>query len=95
MTVIAKYTDGTSKKVTGYTYSPATSLKTTDKQVTISYTEGGVTKTATIDITVKDATVYNGTHKDAGLETIIVPIAIVAIVGAIASFVGYKKYNKI
>ena len=56
MTIIAKYTDGSSKEVTNYTYNPTGNLKATDKKVTISYTEDGVTKTVTIDITVKEET---------------------------------------
>ena len=54
MTILAKYTDGTSKEIKTYTYSPSGSLKTTDKQITISYTEEGITKTATVEIKVKE-----------------------------------------
>jgi chitodextrinase len=52
MKVIAKYSDGTTKEVTDYTYTPAGELKTTDKTITVSYTENEVTKTATQEITV-------------------------------------------
>ena len=57
MEVTATYSDG-SKKVleqADYKLTPATtaSLRVTDKAVTISYTEGAVTKTATTPISVK------------------------------------------
>ena len=52
MKVIATYSDGTTKEVTDYTYTPAGELKTTDKTITVSYTENEVTKTATQEITV-------------------------------------------
>ena len=52
MMVVAIYSDNTRAVITNYTYSPTGSLKTTDKKVTISYTEGNITKTAEINITV-------------------------------------------
>ena len=52
MEVTATYSDNTRAVITNYTYSPTGSLKTTDKKVTISYTEGNITKTAEINITV-------------------------------------------
>ena len=52
MEVTAIYSDNTRAVITNYTYSPTGSLKTTDKKVTISYTEGNITKTAEINITV-------------------------------------------
>lgn len=55
MQITAKYSDGTSKTVTDFTYSPDGELKTSDKKVTISYTEDGVTKTVEQAITVKSA----------------------------------------
>ena len=55
MEVTVKYSDGTSKKVTDYTISPTTALKTSDSKVTISYKENGVTKTVDQKITVKAA----------------------------------------
>ena len=50
--IMAKYSDGSSKEIQGYTYSPAGELKASDKEIIISYTEGGVTKTTTVEITV-------------------------------------------
>ena len=52
MIVTASYDDGNTKDVTGYTVTPSGALATTDVMVTISFTEGGVTETATQAITV-------------------------------------------
>ena len=52
MVITATYTDETTAVVTDYTVTPSTNLATTDTAVTISYTSGGVTKTATQAITV-------------------------------------------
>ena len=52
MVVTAYYTDGSSGAVTGYTYSPAGALAAGNTTITVSYTEGGVTKTTTQAITV-------------------------------------------
>ena len=52
MKVIAHYKDGSTAVVTGYTFDPAGALKASDTKVTVSYTEGGVTKTADQAITV-------------------------------------------
>ncbi len=48
LTVTATYSDGSSKTVTGWTSDFSTSEVSLGKTVTISYTEGGVTKTATV-----------------------------------------------
>ena len=55
MAVTARYTDGQSRTVTGYTYSPTGALKLSDTTTTVSYTEGDVTKTTTQAITVAKA----------------------------------------
>ena len=55
MVVTAKYSDNTSNPVTSYTCSPDGALSTSDSSITVSYTEGGVAKTATQAITVKAA----------------------------------------
>ena len=52
MKVTATYSDGTTKEIRNYAYIPAGELKTTDKTITVSYTENEVTKTATQEITV-------------------------------------------
>lgn len=57
MEVTATYSDKTNKVLDSKAYqlSPSTEtpLKTSDRQVTVSYTEGGITQTATTPITVK------------------------------------------
>ena len=55
MTVIAHYSDGSSKTISGYTVSPAVMTAGTT-EVTVSYTEGGVTRTATVPVTVSPVT---------------------------------------
>ena len=60
MEVTATYSDGSTAAVTGYTVSPSGALTTSDASVTISYTEGGVTKTATQVITVNPAAPTGG-----------------------------------
>ena len=52
MVVTATYSNGATLKCTGYNYEPSTPLSVNDTAVTIQYTEGGVTKTATQAITV-------------------------------------------
>ena len=52
MVVTARYNDGSSQTVTGYTYSPAGALSQGNTTITVSYSEGGVTKTTTQAITV-------------------------------------------
>ena len=54
MVVTAHYTDGSSKAVTGYTYSPTSQLSKGTTMITVSYSEGGVTKTTTQSITVTE-----------------------------------------
>lgn len=56
MEVTAHYTAGKADAVvTNYTYSPSGALSVSDDTVTVSYTEGGVTKTDTVEITVYSA----------------------------------------
>ncbi|MBO7650400.1 MAG: InlB B-repeat-containing protein [Lachnospiraceae bacterium] len=52
MVVTATYSDNSTAEVKAYTVSPSGALGATDASVTISYTEDGVTKTATQTITV-------------------------------------------
>nr|DAO03866.1 MAG TPA: hypothetical protein [Caudoviricetes sp.] len=52
MEVTAYYSDNTNKVITNYTYSPSGLLPYDTTQVIISYTEGGITATATQPITV-------------------------------------------
>ena len=50
--ITATYGDGTTATVTDYTFAPSGALKASDTTVTISYTEGDVTRSATVAITV-------------------------------------------
>lgn len=52
MTVMAYYDDDTNVEVNDYTVSKTGALATTDNVITISYTEGGITKTADVAIDV-------------------------------------------
>lgn len=55
MVVTAYYSDGSSKTVEDYTYSPTTALTKNDTTITISYTDTGITAKAYVDIVVGDA----------------------------------------
>lgn len=52
MVVTAKFSDGSSQKVTDYTVSGFNSSSAGNKTVTVSYTYGGITKTATFSVTI-------------------------------------------
>ena len=52
MVVTATFDNGTTKNISGYTYSPTRTLQQDDSVITISYTKKGITKTTTQDITV-------------------------------------------
>ena len=52
--VMANYSDGTSKEITDYTITDGNNLKLGQTSVTISYSEGSITKTATVAITVEE-----------------------------------------
>ena len=52
MVVTATFDNGTTKNVSGYTYSPTRTLQQDDNVITISYTKKGITKTTTQNITV-------------------------------------------
>lgn len=64
LVVTANYDNGTTATVTNYTITPDGELKTSDKFVTISYTEGEVTETCDITITVNEASVKDFVVKD-------------------------------
>ena len=53
MVIKATMSDGSTKTVTGWTYSPTGALTANTTAVTISYTENGVTKTTTQAITIR------------------------------------------
>lgn len=77
MVVKANYTNGTVATITGYIYDQSP-LAAGTAGVTITYTEGGVTKTATVDISVtktdvavptaSGALVYNGQEQSASFD---------------------------
>ena len=52
MVVTATYDTGKTKEVTGFTFSSQTFSSAGTKTVTISYTENGITKTASLSVTV-------------------------------------------
>ena len=58
MVVTATYSNGAKLTSPSYTFSPAGALTVGDTAITIAYTEGGVTKTATQAITVKAIHIY-------------------------------------
>lgn len=71
MVVTAKYSDGTSKEITNYTFDLNSALKKTDKKVVITYKEGKVTKTAeqTITVTNKTTGTEQGTNNKITVTT--------------------------
>ena len=60
MTVYAVYTDNTRDIAAGYTYSPSGALKTTDTEITVSYTAGSVTVQTTQKIKVVSSSAHTG-----------------------------------
>lgn len=56
MEVTATYNDGSTKKVTDFTFAPKDGLELSAKQVTIAYREGNVTVTASVAVRVNAAT---------------------------------------
>lgn len=55
MEIKATYEDGSTRVVTGYVVTPNGALTVNDKEVTISYTEGEITKVIKQPITVVEA----------------------------------------
>ena len=52
MVLKAYYSDGSSKEVTNYTYTPTVISSNDDTEITITYTEDGITKTTIQEVTV-------------------------------------------
>ena len=52
MVITAKYSDNATRVVSGWTYSPTGALGLANTTITITYAEGGVTKTTTTPVTV-------------------------------------------
>lgn len=63
MIVTASYSDSQTKAVTGYSCSPTTFSTVGNQVVTVSYTENGVTQTATFNVTVNRKSVTKPTWK--------------------------------
>lgn len=64
MVVTASYSDSQTKTVTGYSCSPTTFSTIGNQVVTVSYTENGVTQTATFNVTVNRKSVTKPTWKN-------------------------------
>lgn len=54
MVITAKYSDNATRVVTGWTYTPSGALGMSNTTITITYAEGGVSKTCTQAITVSN-----------------------------------------
>lgn len=63
MVVAASYSDSQTKTVTGYSCSPTTFSTIGNQVVTVSYTENGITQTATFNVTVNRKSVTKPTWK--------------------------------
>lgn len=63
MVITASYSDSQTKTVTGYSCSPTTFSTVGNQVVTVSYTENGVTQTATFNVTVNRKSVTKPTWK--------------------------------
>lgn len=63
MVVTASYSDSQTKAVTSYSCSPTTFSTVGNQVVTVSYTENGVTQTATFNVTVNRKSVTKPTWK--------------------------------
>lgn len=63
MVVTASYSDSQTKTVTSYSCSPTTFSTVGNQVVTVSYTENGVTQTATFNVTVNRKSVAKPTWK--------------------------------
>ena len=99
MVVTAEYSNGTSKDIVNYTYSPSGELKKTDKEITISYTEDSVTKTAVQNITVvekveepkEESVTPDKELPQTGIESNVVIILIAIAAVLFISYLGYRK----
>ena len=54
MEISAEYSNGTSKNITNYTYSPSESLNINDNKIVISYAEEGISRNAELEIQVNN-----------------------------------------
>ena len=98
MKVTATYSDGTTKEIRNYAYIPAGELKTTDKTITVSYTENGVTKTDTQKIKIQnkdDGTGAKDKFPDTGAQIPIISGIVLMFAVAVASVVKIKRLTGI
>lgn len=63
MVVTASYSDSQTKAVTGYSCSPTTFSTVGNQVITVSYTENGITQTATFNVTVNRKSIAKPTWK--------------------------------
>ena len=54
MEISAEYSNGTSKNITNYTYSPSESLNINDNKIVISYAEEGISRNVELEIQVNN-----------------------------------------
>lgn len=104
MTVVAKYSDGSSKEITNYTIENGDRLAEGQTSVKVSYTEGNVTKTIEQKITVvknitveddkQDNTKTENKMPNTGTTSVIGLITIAAVFGVVC-LARYNKYKKI
>lgn len=64
MVVTASYSDSTSSAVTGYSCSPTSLTAVGTQKITVSYTENGVTQSASFSVTVERKSVPKPTWKN-------------------------------
>lgn len=64
MVVTASYSDSTSSAVTGYSCSPTSLTAVGTQKITVSYTENGVTQSASFNVTVERKSVPKPTWKN-------------------------------
>lgn len=98
MVITAKYSDGSSKVVTNYTYEPQTDLKATDTTITIVYKENDVSKEANQRIKVtenEDETTAPGNIPNTGKKSAIMFVITTVIVIGIVIYLRYRKIKRI
>ena len=98
MKVIAKYSDGTTKEIKNYAYTPAGELTKKDTTITVSYTENGITKTDTQKIKIQnkdDGTGAKDKFPDTGAQIPIISGIVLMFAVAVASVVKIKRLTGI
>ena len=97
MEVKACYSDGTEQVITNYTVTNGEKLAKNQTSVTISYTEGGVTKTATQEIKIqnKDNTTSDKELPNTGVKVPVLGGIVVMFITAIVSVIKIKRLSGI